>query len=92
MLNVKLFNYNQLMFDMKKFGITFMALGIIVMVVGALIWPHLNYVNIVDSNAWTININGYKSFRWPVFIGGIIFIIGALDSTTWNQAKGRRFS
>ena len=77
---------------MKKFGYSFMALGLIIMIIGLLIWPHLSHVNIVDSNPWTIYINGYKSFRWPVFIGGVIFVIGALDSTTWNTPKGRRFS
>jgi hypothetical protein len=75
---------------MKKFGITFMALGIIVMIVGCLIWPNLNHSNAVDSHSWTIYINGYKSFRWPVFLGGIIFVIGALDAVTWNTPKGRR--
>jgi hypothetical protein len=75
---------------MKKFGISFMAIGIIVMIVGYFIWPNLSHVNAVDSNSWTININGYKSFRWPIFLGGIIFMIGALDACTWNASKGKR--
>jgi hypothetical protein len=76
---------------MKKFSYTFMAIGLILMIVGSLIWPHLNHVNMVDSNPWTIYINGYKSFRWPIFLGGVIFIIGIMDMTTWDTPKGRRF-
>lgn len=77
---------------MKKFGISFMIAGAVIMIIGLLIWPNLNHVNMVDSNTWTININGIRSFRWPVFIGGIIFVIGAMDITTWDVPKGKRFA
>jgi len=77
---------------MKKFGITFMTIGVILMIIGILIWPHLNHVNIVDSDSTTIYINGYKSFRWPIFVGGVIFMIGVLDAITWNTPRGKRFS
>ena len=55
-----------------------MIAGIIIMIAGCLIFTNLNHVNMVDSNTWTININGIRSFPWLTYTGGVLFIIGIL--------------
>ncbi len=77
---------------MKRVSIFFMVTGIVFMIVGCLIWPHLNASNAVDSDSGTVYINGIKSFRWPVFTGGIFFLIGLFTTTVWNVPPGRRYS
>jgi hypothetical protein len=73
---------------MKKSSIWLMAIGIIGMVIGCLLFRNLNYDNAVDSHNWTININGIKSFPWLTFSGFVIFTIGIIFYiATWEQQK-----
>ncbi len=72
-------------------SIWFIALGIVAMIGGCFIFPHLNHVNMVDSNNWTININGIRSFPWPTFTGFVLFMVGVIfNISSWEQ-KGHRY-
>ena len=63
---------------MKKTSTWLIALGVIMMIAGCLIFTNLNHLNAVDSHNWTINVNGIRSFPWLTFGGFVIFIIGVL--------------
>lgn len=75
---------------MKKSAIVLIIAGIAMMIVGTFIFKDLNYVNAVDAHAWTININGIKSFPWVTFTGGVLLVIGLIFYiSSWKQI-GRR--
>lgn len=77
---------------MKTASIILFILGAASMAAGLLLFRNLNTVNAFDSHAWTININGIKSFPWPVFGGGVLMSLGAIfNMATWEQPKGRYF-
>lgn len=69
-----------------------MLIGITIIIIGFLTFTNLTTVNAVDSHNWTVNINGLKSFPWPVFAGSVIVILGIIfNMATWEQPKGRYF-
>jgi hypothetical protein len=72
---------------MKKSSIVLIVAGIAMIIVGSFIFRNLNYVNAVDAHAWTININGIKSFPWVTFLGGVLLVIGIIFNIS---AKGNR--
>jgi hypothetical protein len=77
---------------MKTCSYILMVIGAIIITVGLLTFNHLNRVNAFDSHSWTININGIKSFPWPVFSGSVLIILGIIfNMATWEQPKGRYF-
>ncbi len=76
---------------MKTSSKVLMVLGIITVIAGMLIFRDLNYVNAVDAHAWSININGYKSFPWLTFTGGVLFVVGLIFYISSIKHKGRRF-
>ena len=61
---------------MNKTSVCFIALGVILMIVGCLLFRNLNHVSAVDSHSWTINLNGINSFPWVIFSGFVIFMVG----------------
>ena len=63
---------------MKKSEIFMIGLGLVMMVAGTLLFTNLKSVNAVDSHAWTINLNGIKSFPWLTFSGFVLFTIGII--------------
>lgn len=76
---------------MKKSSIVLIIAGIAVMILGSFIFTNLNYVNAVDSHAWTININGIKSFPWVTFTGGVLFVVGIIFYISSQEQKGQRY-
>ena len=73
---------------MKKASIILMAAGVVIMIVGSIIFRNLNYVNAVDSHSWTININGINSFPWVAFAGMVLFVIGIVfNISSWKKNK-----
>jgi len=63
---------------MKTYNYILLAAGIIMMICGTFIFGHINTVNAVDSHVWGININGVKSFPWPIFAGFVVFMLGVI--------------
>ncbi|MCJ8208907.1 hypothetical protein MUY27_04250 [Mucilaginibacter sp. RS28] len=63
---------------MKKSEFGMIAGGIVLMILGVLLFSHLKHQNAVDSHTWTININGIRSFPWLTFAGFVIFMIGVV--------------
>jgi uncharacterized membrane protein YgdD (TMEM256/DUF423 family) len=76
---------------MKKSSIVLIIAGIAVMILGSFIFSNLNYVNAVDAHAWTININGIKSFPWVTFTGGVLFVVGIIFNISSKEQKGQRY-
>lgn len=76
---------------MKKSSIVLIIAGIVIMIVGSFIFSNLHYVNAVDAHAWTININGIKSFPWVTFTGGVIFVVGIIFNISSKEQKGQRY-
>ncbi len=75
---------------MKKTSIYFMIFGVLIMIIGCFIFQNLNHVNMVDSNPWTININGIRSFRWPIFTGFVLFMVGVIfNIASWPHPHHR---
>jgi len=75
---------------MKKSSILLMIGGITLIILGTFIFRNLSYVNAVDSHAWTININGIKSFSWITFTGGVFLVIGVIFNISSQVKKGER--
>lgn len=76
---------------MKTSSKVLIVLGIIIAIIGKLVFRNLHYVNAVDAHAWTININGMNSFPWIVFSGGVLIVIGIIFYiASWEQ-KGKRY-
>lgn len=68
-----------------------MVLGIVIGIIGLMIFRDLNYVNAVDGHAWAININGAKSFPWVTATGGLLIALGLLFYiSSWKQ-RGKRY-
>ncbi|RAJ26379.1 hypothetical protein LY11_03823 [Pedobacter cryoconitis] len=63
---------------MKKMNVLLIIIGIVFIGAGFLTFTNLTTVNSVDSHAWTINLNGIKSFQWPAFTGGVLIVIGII--------------
>ncbi|SEB06459.1 hypothetical protein [Pedobacter hartonius] len=63
---------------MKRAGILMIIIGVITIIAGLLTFTDLTTVNAVDSHNWTINLNGIKSFQWPVFTGGALIVVGII--------------
>jgi len=76
---------------MKKSSIVLIVAGIAMIIVGSFIFNNLNYVNAVDSHAWTININGIKSFPWLTFTGGIFLVVGFVFNISSKKQEGHRY-
>lgn len=77
---------------MKISSKVLILLGIIIAVIGKLMFRNLHYVSAVDAHAWTININGINSFPWITFSGSVLIVIGIIFYiASWEQ-KGRRFN
>ncbi|MBB2146324.1 hypothetical protein GM921_12555 [Pedobacter sp. LMG 31464] len=72
---------------MKKASIVLIVVGIVMAIVGSFIFNNLNYVNAVDAHAWSININGIRSFPWIGFLGGVLLVIGIIFNIS---AKGNK--
>jgi hypothetical protein len=75
----------------KRYSIVLVVLGVIAIIVGELMFSHVSTANAVDSNSWSINLNGIRSFKWPVFLGVEMVILGILVYTTTDLPKGQRF-
>ena len=75
---------------MKKSSVVLMTGGIALIILGSFIFKNLNYINAVDSHAWTININGIKSFSWITFTGGVLLVIGIIFNISSQVKKGER--
>lgn len=75
----------------KQLGSILMVAGAAVVIAGNLLFRNLHYVNAVDSHAWTININGIRSFPWPDFIGYSTLISGLCCMVAPMPEKGHRF-
>lgn len=69
-----------------------MILGAIAIIINETVFRDLNHVNAVDSHSWTININGIRSFPWPMFTGYELIILALIIYATAETPKGRRFS
>jgi len=77
---------------MKTASIILFVLGAASIIAGFLFFRNLNTVNAFDSHPWTININGARSFPWPVFGGAVLMSLGLIfNMATWEQPKGRYF-
>jgi hypothetical protein len=61
---------------MKNSGKVLIVVGIIIIIIGYFVTRNLNTVSAVDSNSWTININGINSIKWVMYTGFIIFMVG----------------
>jgi uncharacterized membrane protein len=61
---------------MKNSGKVLMAAGVAIMIIGFFVYRNLNHVSAVDSNSWTINLNGINSFPWVIFTGFVILMVG----------------
>jgi hypothetical protein len=77
---------------MKTSSKVLVALGIIITVIGMLIFRNLHYINAVDGHAWTININGINSFPWITFTGGLLIVIGIIFYIASLEQKGKRYN
>ena len=75
---------------MKKTSIGLLIAGVVIMIAGCFIFGKLNVDNMVDSHPWTININGIKSFPWPVFTGFVVFMLGVVFYISADQPRGHR--
>ncbi len=75
----------------QQLGIYLMVIGAIVVIAGDILFKNLHHVNAVDSHAWTININGIRSFAWPDFLGYVTFISGLCCMMAPMPVKGRQF-
>lgn len=71
---------------MKNVSYGLLGTGVIMMILGCFIFGHVNTVNPVDSHVWGINLNGIRSFPWPVFLGFVIFMLGVI----FNMASMKR--
>ena len=76
---------------MKKSSYVLMIAGIAIIILGSFIFRNLSYINAVDAHAWSININGIKSFPWVSFSGGVLLVIGIIFNISSREQKGRRF-
>ena len=75
---------------MKTTSIYMMIIGIIIMVIGCFMFNGLNTVNAVESQRLTININGFRSFHWPIYTGFILFMVGTIfNIASWDQPGHR---
>lgn len=63
---------------MRKTNMLLIIAGLIFIGAGFLAFTNLTTVNAVDSHAWTINVNGIRSFQWPGFTGGVLIVIGII--------------
>jgi hypothetical protein len=77
---------------MKKAGIFVMAISAIIMIVFTIIWFHPVTDNVVDSNGFWSYMYGAKSIPWPVFAGGVVFLMGLTVFFAGGEQKGRRIS
>lgn len=66
------------LYVMKKRSMFLIFLGVIMIITGLIAFNNLTTVNAVDSHRWTINLNGYESFQWPGFTGGVLIVIGII--------------
>ncbi|MCY1555310.1 hypothetical protein D9M68_919610 [compost metagenome] len=76
---------------MKQSSIVLIIAGIVMIIVGSFIFNNLQYVNAVDSHAWTININGIKSFPWLSFTGGVFLVVGIIFNISAKKQIGHRY-
>jgi len=76
---------------MNKTGIYLMVAAVVIIVAGRLAFQNLIYVNAVDSNTFTIYINGIKSFPWPDFIGFVMFMSGLVTVIAPPREKGHAY-
>jgi predicted membrane protein len=76
---------------MKKTGITFMIVGVAIIILQLVFYTHLNHNNVVDSRSQTIYINGIRSFMWPSFVGGVLFMIGIVTMMIKWEQPGHRY-
>jgi len=75
-----------------KTGIYLMVAGAVIIVIGRLLFQNLQYVNAVDSNNFTVYINGFKSFPWPDFIGFVMFMSGLVTMIAPEHEKGHTYA
>ncbi|OCX53467.1 hypothetical protein BEL04_03965 [Mucilaginibacter sp. PPCGB 2223] len=73
---------------MNKTGIYLMIAAVVIILIGRLTFQNLVYVNAVDSNTFTVYINGIKSFPWPDFIGLVMFMSGLVTVIAPPREKG----
>lgn len=77
---------------MKKAGIFIMVVCAIIMIAFTVLWYHPVTDNAVDSGGFWAYMYGTASNPWPVFAGGVVFLMGLLlYMSSWEQ-KGRRIS
>ncbi|MBB2149083.1 hypothetical protein [Pedobacter gandavensis] len=77
---------------MKTTSKVLIVMGVIMTIIGLVVFRNLNYVNAVDGHDWAININGAKSFPWLTFTGGLFIVVGLLfNISSWKQ-KGKRYN
>lgn len=76
---------------MKKAGIFIMILSAIILIVFTIVLYRPVTDNVVDSNGFWAYMYGDLSVPWPVFSGGVVFLMGMLMyMSSWEQ-KGERY-
>jgi len=77
---------------MKKAGIFIMILSALILIVFTIVLYRPVTDNVVDSNGFWAYMYGDLSVPWPVFSGGVVFLMGMLMyMSSWEQ-KSQRFS
>jgi hypothetical protein len=75
---------------MKKAGIVIMVISIAVMILFTIIWFHPVTDNVVDSDGFWAYMYGASSNPWPVFAGGVVFLMGLLMFMSGWEQKSQR--
>lgn len=76
----------------KKASISLVVIGIIAIFIGEIFFTDINTANLVDSHSWGINLNGFRSFKWPEFFGFEMITLGLMIYFTTDLPEGKRFS
>jgi len=75
---------------MKKAGIVIMVISIAIMILFTIIWFHPVTDNAVDSGGFWAYMYGARSIPWPVYAGGVVFLMGMLlYISSWEQKSQR---
>jgi len=76
---------------MKKAGLFIMILSAIVMIVFTIVLYRPVTDNVVDSNGFWAYMYGGMSVPWPVYSGGVVFLMGMLMFLSTLEQRSARY-